>query len=135
MRWHLGLVLAVAVAAAAGCGRSLNGPEERLTGTWAARGSGHTGMGFVLRIEQSGRTITGTACAGDGGMLLFSDVPVHGSYPEVGFTVVTPASVTACCPASRSQRFSGRQDGTGDIVGTFDGTLDLRFVRGANGVC
>lgn len=125
---------AIVLAMAAGCDRSPTGPTgAQLSGTWAARGSGHTGMGFVLRLQQTGYAISGTACGADGGITLFRDAPVQGRYPTLGFTVTS---------ASAGERytgvglhFSGTQDGTGDIVGTLDGGLDLRFVRGAGGVC
>jgi hypothetical protein len=137
MRALYGVVCGVVLAMAAGCNSGFHEPASqlsgRLTGTWLARASGHTGDAFVLRLEQSGLTITGTACEADGGVTLFRDAPVHGQYPDVGFTV-TQDSAAACCPQLVGTRFSGRQDGTGDIVGQIEGRFDLRFQRLAGAI-
>ena len=130
-----GVVLAMA---AAGCNSGFQGPASqlsgRLTGTWLARATDRAGDVFVLRVEQSGNTITGTACEADGGVTLYRDAPISGQYPDVGFTV-TKESAAACCLNLVGTRFSGRQDGTGEIVGQVEGRLvDLRFQRLAGAI-
>jgi hypothetical protein len=105
----------------AGCG--LTGPSEDLSGHWTARSIGHSSfVGFTLR--QSGDDITGTACAMSDGVVLYSGVAVSGEHPRVQFTVASPLGVS----------FSGRQDSTKDIVGTY-GTVDLRFERSPTSLC
>jgi hypothetical protein len=133
-RWFV--LVACALLAGGACGRSPNDPSRSLAGPWVAPGFGHTGQRFLLRLEQSGSTISGTACGVDGGIVFFRDAPVHGRYPLVSF-VVAPQSSDGVQLGVAS--FSGRQDGTGDIVGSysFGGPvgIDLRFTRGGTGTC
>lgn len=110
---------------------SPNAPSGTLSGTWAARGMGHS-LWFRLVLSQRGDTVTGTACAVSGGVLMFQGAPVHGSYPRVSF-VVTPASAMPCCGHLAGASFSGRLDDTRDIVGASSFGSDLRFERGGDG--
>jgi hypothetical protein len=102
-------------------GATPNEPGAGLDGVWTARGIGHTGQTFTMRLQQSGDTVSGMACETDGGILVFRDAPVRGDYPRVRFAV---------SPAGPS--FSGRQDDTHDIVGTYSDGFDLRFTRGGS---
>ena len=106
----------------AGC--SIVGPSEDLTGVWTARVLGPgTSDHYTLTLQQDGDTITGFACAASFNLILFKDVPVYGEYPNLQFTVTATQRV-----------FSGRQDGSKDIVGTY-GTYDLRFQRAQASSC
>jgi hypothetical protein len=109
----------IAALAIAGASCNLTGPSESLTGTWNAQGVGHSSV-FSMTLIQDGDEITGTACHWNGGAVVGS-VAVRGEYPDVRFL-----------------QFSGRQDSTGDIVGTYrtDGTgFDLRFRRATTPAC
>jgi hypothetical protein len=118
------------LVSAFGCGPAE--PSGSLTGTWSARGIGHS-MSFSLSLTQNGDQISGAACAVDSGVALFRGAPVSGTYPRVQF-VVTPDAAGSCCPHLVGSAFAGRQDGTGHIVGRF-GTSDLRFVREPRDLC
>ena len=134
MRRHGSLLFALsALAAGAACHGSPNGPS-RLAGGWTARGSGHTGLAYHLAITPTGTTISGTACAADGGITMFRNAPVTGRDRLVSF-VVTAAAAGPCCAHLVGASFSGRQDGTGDIVGTLSNGADLRFTRGGSAGC
>ena len=125
-----GVVLLLAVSAI-GC-NLLTGPEEDLSGTWIARSIGHASqVGFTL--QQSGDTISGSACAISDGVLLYSGAPVTGEYPHVQFTVAAD-DAAPCCANLVGTRFIGRRDSTKDIVGSY-GTFDLRFERSDTSLC
>ena len=122
----------VLLSALSTIGCNLTGPDEDLNGIWIARSIGHSSqVGFTLR--QIDDTITGTACAISDGVLLYSDVPVTGDYPDVQFTV-TALNTAPCCGQLAGTRFSGKQDDTKDIVGNY-GTIDLRFERSTTSLC
>jgi hypothetical protein len=124
-----GLIVGLALAAI-GC--NVTGPKEDLTGHWIARSIGHsTQVGFTLM--QSGDAITGKACAMSEGVLLYKDAPVFGEYPDLQFTVAA-AHTQPCCPHLAGTRFTGKQDDTRDIVGTY-GAIDLRFERSITALC
>lgn len=111
---------------------SPTGPSQSLSGFWIARSIGHSSqVGFTLM--QSGDMITGKACAMDSGVLLYKDAPVSGEYPHVEFTVFA-SQTQPCCSHMAGTRFSGKQDGTRDIVGSY-GTIDLRFERSLTSLC
>ena len=105
--------------AAAGCG--LTGPSENLTGHWVAQSAGHTTL-LGMTLQHSGDDITGTACMNSGGRIVYSGAAVGGDYPHLQFTEPS------------GQHFSGKQDSTLDIVGSY-GTIDLRFKRSATPLC
>jgi hypothetical protein len=107
-------------------------PSGSAAGDWFALGIGHSQV-FYLTLQQQGERISGVACGSDGGVLLFADAPVSGSYPIIGF-VVTSQSAGACCAYLAGVRFSGKLDDTGDIVGRW-GETDLRFKRSDVGRC
>lgn len=113
-----------------GCG--LTGPSDDISGTWIAQGAGHTLL-FGLTLHQSGDSITGTACAKDGGMLLYSGAVVTGDYPHLQFTVA-PGNTQPCCATTAGARFDGKQDRTLDIVGRY-ANGDLRFKRSETNLC
>ena len=118
-------VIALLVALGSlGCG--LTGPSDDLSGHWIAQGVGHTLL-FGLTLQQTGDTIAGTACAESQGTLLYSGAPVTGDYPHLQFTVLAE-NTQPCCANGAGQRFTGKQDGTKDIVGTY-ASGDLRFKR------
>ena len=123
------IVIIVALSCAS-C--SPTGPSQSLSGFWIARSIGHSSqVGFTLM--QSGDMITGKACAISDGVLLYKDAPVSGEYPNVQFTVAL-AQTQPCCAQMAGTRFSGKQDSTKDIVGTY-GTIDLRFERSLTSLC
>jgi hypothetical protein len=111
----------------AGC--NVFGPSKSVGGLW----TGSLGkFSFVcMNLQQDGDSITGTAAAVSDGFLLYQNVPVRGEHPDVNFTVGA-ANTEACCPHLAGTTFSGKQDGTEDIVGRY-GTGDIRFVRDDNG--
>ena len=126
--------LIVALALAGAC-CNVNGPSESLTGHWMAIGIGHSSV-FGLTLQQSDDEITGTACHSDG-IPIFSRASVTGEYPTV-LVDVTAASLQPCCASMAGARFIGRQDGTNDIVGTYQTAtqrIDLRFRRSDVPVC
>ena len=127
MRYAIVLIIALS---ALGC--DITAPKEDLSGHWTAQGAGHTLL-FGLTLMQSGDLITGKACASDGGMLLYKDAPVSGEYPDVQFTVGA-AHTQPCCSQMAGTHFSGKQDGTKDIVGTL-ANGDLRFKRAITSLC
>lgn len=112
------IVLAVALS---GLGCDIAGPKEDVSGHWVAQGAGHTLL-FGFTLMQSGDLITGKACGSSQGTVFFRDVPVTGDYPDVQFTTAS------------GDRFSGKQDGTKDIVGTY-ANGDLRFKRAIMPLC
>ena len=123
-------VVLVVVLTCASC--SPTSPSQSLSGFWIARSIGHSSqVGFTLM--QSGDMITGKACAISDGVLLYKDAPVSGEYPDVQFTVAA-SQTQPCCANMAGTRFSGKQDMTKDIVGTY-GTIDLRFERSLMSLC
>jgi hypothetical protein len=123
-------VVLIVVLCCASC--SPTSPSQSLSGFWIARSIGHSAqVGFTLM--QSGDMITGKACAISDGVLLYKDAPVSGEYPNVQFTVA-PQQTQPCCANIAGMHFSGKQDGTKDIVGTY-GTIDLRFERSLTSLC
>jgi len=120
----------IVVLSCASC--SPTGPSQNLSGHWIAPAVGHTAqVGFTLM--QSGDMITGKACAKDQGILLYKDAPVSGEYPHVEFTVAA-SQTQPCCAQMAGTHFSGKQDGTKDIVGSYF-TFDLRFKRSMTSLC
>ena len=118
---HAALVLAFS---SIGCG--LTGPSGSLAGQWRAN-SGDRFTFIYLTLQQDGDEIFGTACESAAGMTFYSGVQVTGDFPRVEFTV--PESQTRpCCTSIAGSRFSGRQDSSKDIVGTYRGR-DIRFER------
>ena len=117
--------------AGTGCGLS-TGPSESIVGNWTARSTGHSSSVSMV-LEQSGDDISGIACATSDGVLLFRGPIVRGDYPRVRFTV-TASDTQPCCAGMASTTFEGKQDGTGDIVGSY-GTIDLRFKRSPTTLC
>ena len=108
---------------AAGCNPF--GPSGDLTGVWRA----NTGDRFTftyLTLEQNGDDITGTACEIGPNLTFYSGVQVSGDFPRLEFTVLE--SQTAPCCKVRAGSFSGRQDSSKDIVGTYRGR-EVRFER------
>jgi hypothetical protein len=126
------LVALVCAVGSISCG--LTGPSESLTGHWIAN-SGDRFTFAELDLQQTGDEITGTACesALTGGLMFYSGVPVHGDYPDLQFTV-SLSQTQPCCPSSAGSQFRGRQDGSKDIVGTYQGR-DIRFERSDRNFC
>ena len=122
--------LLIVAMCCAGC--NLLGPKEDLSGNWIAQGAGHTLL-FGFTLVQSGDEITGKACASSDGLLLYKDAPVTGDYPDLQFTVAA-AQTQPCCSSSAGLHFSGKQDGTKDIVGRL-ANGDLRFKRSPTSLC
>jgi len=122
-------ILLIAIGSV-GCG--LTGPDEDLSGDWIAQGAGHSLL-FGLTLTQSGDGIIGAACMKSDGLLVFSGAPVTGDYPDLQFTV-SAGSTQPCCPQAAGSRFTGKQDGTKDIVGRYVNG-DLRFKRSPTSLC
>ena len=116
-------VLAMALSSIS-CG--LTGPSGSLTGQWRAN-SGDRFTFVYLSLHQNGDDITGTACEVAAGLTFYSDVQVTGDFPRVEFTV-SGNQTRPCCPSIAGSRFSGRQDSSKDIVGTYR-NRDIRFER------
>jgi hypothetical protein len=113
-----------------GCG--LTGPSDDLSGLWLANSGGR--FAFVeMNLQQSGDTITGTACADSDGHLLYRGAPVHGDFPDLEFTV-SGDQPQPCCGVLAGSVFRGRQDSSKDIVGTYRG-VDIRFKRSSTSIC
>ena len=124
-------VVLLLVLSAIGCDL-ITGPDEDLSGTWIARSIGHgSQVGFTL--QQTGDTISGSACSISEGVLLYSGAPVTGEYPQVQFTVAA-GNTAPCCANLVGTRFIGKRDSTKDIVGNY-GTFDLRFQRSEASLC
>ena len=125
-------ILATVLLTALSLGCNLTGPSGSVTGTWTASGIGHSSF-IGLTLAQNGDEITGTACAISDGVLLYRNVPVTGDHPNLQF-IVTVANVQDCCVALVGTRFSGRQESSGDIIGSYS-TSDLRFKRADPSIC
>jgi len=121
----------VIIVALSGLACSITGPKEDLSGHWIAPSGRTSQVGFTLM--QSGDLITGKACAKDMGMLLYKDAPVSGDFPYVEFTVAA-SQTQPCCAGGAGAHFSGKQDGTKDIVGSYY-TFDIRFKRSLTSLC
>ena len=118
------LVLAGVALSSSTC--NLTGPSESLAGNWQANIGGK--FGFIgISLQQTGDQISGTACRSDVNIVMFRNVPVRGEYPYVRFDVAS-SYLEPCCLVLTGDRFSGRRDSTGDIVGTYNNT-DVRFTR------
>lgn len=111
---------------------SLTGPSESLAGNWQANIGGKFGfVGIVL--QQSGDQISGTACRSDANIVMFRNVPVRGEYPHVRFDVAS-TYLEPCCLVLSGDRFAGRRDSSGDIVGVYNDT-EVRFKKTAELPC
>jgi hypothetical protein len=106
----------------------LLGPEPSFEGDWSAPAGKFYGIGLSLR--QSGDTISGTACASQSGVLLYTNARVTGDYPSIR-VFVTPESTRPCCPHLAGQTFTAEMEKRGEIV-TPDG---IRFKRSTTSVC
>ena len=132
-------VVLIAALTFAGASCNINGPTGPLTGTWMARGIGHSSI-FGLTLQQNGDRITGTACYTDA-IEIFTGVPVTGDDPELRFEA-RPGDFTPCrtgatdCTGVTAQ-FSGQRDGD-TIVGTYSNQaqrVELRFGRSERSPC
>ena len=122
----------VCLVALSALGCDVTGPKENLSGSWVARGVGHfSSIGFTLL--QSGDAITGKACAYSDGVLLYKNAPVFGDYPDVQFTVGA-TQTQPCCAHLAGTHFLGKQDGSKDIVGTYEAG-EIRFERAITPLC
>jgi hypothetical protein len=110
----------------AGC--NLFGPSESFEGEWTAPGGKFYVIGLSLR--QSGDSVSGTACASDSGVLLYTNAPVTGDYPSIR-VVVTAESLRPCCAHLVGQTFSAEMEERGEIV-TPSG---IRFTRSDRPAC
>ena len=115
-------ISAYVTAAALSSGCSLFGPTESLTGAWIEQRTGPASatrfQGNFLNLQQDGDHISGTACYLIAGRVRFTDAPVVGRYPYVSW-VITETSVcdVPLCAGLVGGNWSGRVDGSGDIVG------------------
>ncbi len=131
--WGLGIV--VISTAMISCACHLFGPSTPstpVTGAWFARGNGITPNYYYLSLQQNGDDITGTMCH-IASSLLRPDIkaaPVNGKFPYVRW-VVTEASGcnVPLCAGIVGFDWSGRVDGTGDIVAATAPDNELRFKR------
>lgn len=124
------IVMAALALASATC--NVTGPSGSLAGTWQANIGGK--FGFVsIDLQQSGDQISGTACRSDANLVMFRNVPVRGDYPDVRFDVAA-SYLEPCCLVLTGDRFAGRRDSTGDIVGVYNDT-EVRFKKTTNPLC
>lgn len=114
------LCLTAAALVSANCG--LTGPSKSVAGNWTARGIGHSSS-YELTLTQSGDTISGVACHGDSGFLVFRDAPVGGDYPTIHFA------------AQSSGSFVGKFEEDRDEIAGDLGHIPLRFFRSESGTC
>ncbi len=129
--WWLGIV--VIATAMSTCACNLFGPSTPstpVTGTWSARGATHSPALYYLSLQQNGDDITGTMCAVASGRRFIKAAPVSGKFPYVRW-VVTEASGcdVPLCAGVVGRDWSGRVDGTGDIVAAVAPDNELRFER------
>jgi hypothetical protein len=129
--WTRASFAIVAIAAGSGC--SLFAPTEPLTGAWVEERTGPPSatrfQWNFLNLQQDGDDISGTACYLIAGSVRFRDAPVVGRYPYVSW-VITETSVcdVPLCAGLLGSNWSGRVDGSGDIVAIDGGR---RYVRTA----
>lgn len=121
------VLVALAAATAVSCGL-LTGLSKSAAGNWRAPGIGHSGHFFELSLTQSGDRVSGAACSGEAGFLLFAGALVSGDRPDVTF--VDPNS---------GRRFSGKFEEDRDHIsgeyGFGAGQIPLRFMRSEGGSC
>ena len=130
-------ILATIVLTALSLGCDLTGPSGSVSGAWTANTGGR--FSFVsMTLEENGDDITGTACAVSDGIVLYRNVPVSGSYPNLQFTV-NVTNVSNCCVELVGTRFSGRQESSGDIIGPYATSAAnvraARFKRADTSIC
>jgi hypothetical protein len=110
-----------------------------VSGAWTAPYGGHLAY-IELLLQQDGSILSGKACRSDSGVLIFSQTPVLGHYPDLAFTVHA-ADVRPCCTAWAGTTFRGsfNQDGatlTGSLVRPGTGAPDVVvFQRSSTGLC
>lgn len=124
MRIKLSIVLTMALGFSA-CDL-LTGPSGSAVGSWRAPGIGHSGHYFELSLTQDGDTVSGVACSGDAGFLLFEGAPVSGELPTVTFVVPTGG-------ARFAGTFEDQRDQIAGDLGSGSGHISLRFVRSQTG--
>jgi hypothetical protein len=114
-------------------------PVRDVAGAWQAPNSPGHSQYVALSLEQDGRVLTGSACRGDFGVLIFSGARVAGVYPDVSFTV-DEASAEPCCKHWVGRTFRGSFGDDGILKGYFytdgaKGDTELVFERSSDGLC
>ena len=116
------------------------GPGVRsVSGAWTTPYGGHLAY-IELLLQQDGSMLSGKACRSDSGVLIFSQTPVLGDYPDLAFTVVA-ADVQPCCASWAGTTFRGSFNGdgatlTGSLVRPGTGAPDVVvFQRSPMGSC
>ena len=124
------------VAVLTNCG----GPAlQDVSGAWTAPFGGHLAY-IELLLQQDGSKLAGKACRSDSGVLIFSQTPVFGSYPDLAFTVQA-VDVQPCCATWAGTTFRGNFDEegttlTGSLLRPDTGTGQVVvFQRSALGSC
>jgi hypothetical protein len=106
-------------------------PTEPLTGAWVGRTTDRFSAHY-LNLQQDGDYITGMACYFESYWgWRYRAAPVIGRYPYVSYVITeTSACDVPLCAGWVGVNWSGRVDGSGDIVSTRKN--GLRFIRIAN---
>jgi hypothetical protein len=125
--------LLMACACWSGCGeRTVLPPSSIAVGDWAARlPNTHTGS-LMLRLQQDGSTIRGTACEEDAGFVGFRNAAVTVNYPQVTIAF-TPE--TEFCSSFAGWTFIGRFQSDSTLLGDYfvGGRREsVTFRRGGN---
>jgi hypothetical protein len=112
-----------------------------VSGAWSGNNPHTLSSAFAivqLVLHQNGAILTGKACEFDDGVLLYSGVPVTGSYPDVAFTVGASNSQPCCNEAGLTFRGSFNASGTtltGFINGANGPGEDWTLTRASDGSC
>jgi hypothetical protein len=110
-----------------------------VSGAWTAPYGGHFAY-IELLLQQDGSMLTGKACRSDFFVLIFSQAPVVGSYPDLAFTVQA-ADVQPCCATWAGTTFTGTFNAegstlTGSLLQPGTGTPEaVVFQRSPMGSC
>jgi hypothetical protein len=91
-------------------------PVLPIDGVWHTGPFGSHFQDHYLFLQQQGNDISGSACGGDSGFVLYRQAPIRTRYPMVAF-VVTPDTAGPCCPLFAGFGFTGRATAEGTIVG------------------
>jgi hypothetical protein len=106
-------VLAAAVAMT-GCGADV---VRDVAGGWRASYGGR--FAYVdIALQQEDEVLSGIACRGDSGKLIFSNAVVVGVYPNVTFRI-SDANAEPCCKRLVGTEFRGSFGDDGRLSGHF----------------
>lgn len=109
-------------------------PSSSVVGDWSGRVAPAHFDTLMIRLQQSGGRLTGTACFDSSGIRVFHDAPVTVDYPNVRVEVL-PENTQACCAAFAGWLFVGQftKDGLLDGVSVRNGgTYPMALSRGGD---